>query len=117
MTRTLTDEQRAVLKSVRRRFRTTASGLEHSSVGFALLAHESPAHRALVEMVPARIRELRDIADLVDKVLEAGEYSAEPLRALCWRIKRCATQTAAICDEALGQLRVPQPKPADGGAP
>jgi hypothetical protein len=95
MTHTLADKQRTTLKSVRRRWRTVATWLEHNNVGFALLAHESPAHRALVEMVPARVRELREIADL----------------------ERSAAHTEAVFDEAIGQLRVSQPKPADGAVP
>jgi hypothetical protein len=113
----LTDEDRTALKSVRRGHRTIASLLQHTGPGFALLAHISPAHRALVEMVPARVRELREIADLANEILKAGECSAEQWDALRWRVKRNAAHTATICDELLGKLRVPAPEPADGGIP
>jgi hypothetical protein len=113
MTNTLTDNQVATMKSVRRRFRTVASLMEHSGAGFAFLAHTSPAHRALVEMVPALVREHRDIANLADNILKAGECSTDQWSAVCWRVKRNAAHTAAICDE-LGKPNVPQPEPADG---
>ena len=113
MTHTLDDKRRATLKSVRRRWRTVATWLENNSFGFAILAHESPAHRVLVETVPALVRENRAIADLADSILETGEYSVEQWNAFAWRVKRSAVHIEAICEEAIRQ----SPKSADGAVP
>jgi hypothetical protein len=117
MTHALTDDQVATLKSVRRRSRTIASLMEHNSAGLAFLTRASPAHRALVKMVPALVRENREIADLANNILEAGECSAEQWNALRWRVERSAAHTAAIFDELFGKQRVPAPGPVDGGIP
>ena len=113
----LTDEDRTALKSVRRGQRTAASLLQNNRVGFASLAHISPVHRALVEMLPARVREHREIADLANEILKTGECSAEQWTALRWRVERNAAHTAAIFDELFGKQRVPAPGPVDGGIP
>jgi hypothetical protein len=113
MTHTLTDKRRNALKSVRRRWRTVATWLENNDAGLALLARESPAHRVLVEEVPALVRENRAIADLADSILTAGEFSVEQWNAFAWRVKRSAAHIEAICEEAIRQ----SPKPADGAVP
>jgi hypothetical protein len=83
--------------------------LENSGVGFAILGHKSPAHRAAAERVPGLVRESREIANVADSLLRAGECSAEQCATLHWRVTRNAAHAVAISEELLAAKGLQEP--------
>jgi hypothetical protein len=95
----LTTKQEATLKSVRRCSRSAASMMENNIPGFEILSHAVPVFRAVAGNIPTLVRENREIADLADSFLKAGECSDDQWDALRRRVEHTGARVIAIFAE------------------